>query len=137
MCTDAQQSYAESLRRDLIGSHVGGPSANLGHNPPVPLSAALHTTPLHSLQQVGLPHTVPGITNHHILSVTTLNKDQVNKKRTKFKQENNQRPVIAVRCCAIVRKIIQLHVFIVAKNSAKFVSHHYPQKGPGLLDFNI
>ena len=31
----------------------------------------------HALQQVGLPHYIPGITNHHILTVTTFNKDQV------------------------------------------------------------
>lgn len=50
---------------------VGGHPGHL----PAPMTSAGYMP--HPLQQVGLPHYIPGITNHHILTVTTFNKDQV------------------------------------------------------------
>ncbi|PVD23792.1 hypothetical protein C0Q70_17066 [Pomacea canaliculata] len=62
------------LKRDLM-SQLGGPI--VGHpSVSMPLSEPASHVP-HHLQQVSLPQYIPGITNHHILSVSIFNKDQL------------------------------------------------------------
>ena len=53
----------QPLAGSMSVAHHGGPPVVGGHHQP--------------LQQVSMSHVVQGITNHHVLSVTTLNKDQV------------------------------------------------------------
>ena len=74
---ESHYPYVESARRDLMGPQstpvVG--AGGVVHHPPGPMASTGYMP--HALQQVGLPHYIPGITNHHILTVTTFNKDQV------------------------------------------------------------
>ncbi|KAK7468185.1 hypothetical protein BaRGS_00036598, partial [Batillaria attramentaria] len=71
--------YMESVRRDLMGTLGGAPA---GGPPPMyphqqPLAGPPSAYAAQNLQQVGLPHYVPGVTHHHVLSVSTFNKDQL------------------------------------------------------------
>ncbi|XP_076462198.1 multifunctional protein CAD-like isoform X2 [Babylonia areolata] len=71
-----RESHMDLMRRDLLGP-LGAPGSG-GHHPPMmPQSMANTVLWSHPMQQVGLHHFVSGITNHHVLSVTTFNKDQL------------------------------------------------------------
>lgn len=73
----------------LGGPIVGHPSVSM------PLSEPASHVP-HHLQQVSLPQYIPGITNHHILSVSIFNKDQVSQASKKTIKKGKDSDLLCV-----------------------------------------